>query len=531
MYRPMAMGTRGVVVSAHPLASLAGLDVLKKGGSASDAAITISAVLGVVQPHKCGIGGDAFFLIYSAEQDKISFINGSGRSPLQAGIDIVCERGYKRIPERGLMSVTVPGCVDSWGELWRKFGTMSFEELLSPALYFAQEGFPACRELVLALQKNKELVMQDDNLRQIFSSNGQVAKMGEVIKQKELASSFEIIAKEGTEAFYQGDIAQKIHEYMKNKKGLLTKDDLELHTSTWGEPIAVTYGDYNIYQTPPNTQGIASLLSFNIVEALNLLKMGCNTPELIHYLVEAKKAAYQYRDQYITDPDFVPVDYDIILDKQFAKRLCQMIYQNQATDDESRGKIFGDSVYFAVADKAGNVVSAIQSIADSFGSGCVVDETGIILQNRAASFSLDPSHINRLEPHKRTFHPLTASIVMYGKRPIIAFGTSGGDSQPQIHLQVLNKLLNFGYNIQEALEAPRWIHGTTTLGDHSAYLNMEGRFPMEVVGPLETWGHHIRMIDDWAEETGKAQGIFIDPETNVYYGGTDPRSEGYATAW
>ncbi len=531
MYRPMAMGTQGVVVSAHPLASLAGLDILKKGGSACDAAITISAVLGVVQPHKCGIGGDAFYLIYSAQQDKMFFLNGSGRSPLKASIDTISERGYKRLPERGLMAVTVPGCVDSWGELWHRFGVIPFKELIQPAVNFASEGFPVCRELAVALHKKQDLIMDNGNLSQVFISNGQVAKMGQVVRLKNLAHTLEIIAKKGTEAFYKGEISQAIHQYMLRNKGLLTKEDLELHSSTWGEPLVVTYGGYNIYQTPPNTQGLAALLAFNIIEALELQKMKCNTPELIHYLVETKKVAYQYRDQYITDPDFVPVEYDIILDKQFAKRLCQMIYPNQAADDESGGRIFGDTGYFAVADKRGNVVSAIQSNADPFGSGCVVDETGIILQNRGTSFSLDPSHINRLEPFKRSFHPLTASIVTAGKSPIIALGTSGGDSQPQIHLQVLSNILNFGYNIQEALEAPRWIHGPTTFGDHTAYLNMEGRFPIEIVGTLETWGHHVRMIDDWAEEAGKALGIFIDPQTKVYYGGTDPRSEGYAAAW
>ena len=259
--------------------------------------------------------------------------------------------------------------------------------------------------------------------------------------------------------------------------------------------------------------------------------MGCDTPELIHYLVEATKIAYQHRDQYITDPEFVPIEYEDILDKQYASRLRKMIDPNRAKPPAERGEPAGNTTFFAAADREGNMVAGIQSLYAPFGSGCVVDETGIILQNRGASFSLDPTHINRLEPHKRTFHTLTACIVTRNGLPAIVFGTAGADAQPQVHLQVITKLLHFDYNIQEAIEAPRWVHGAIYAGDSMPYLNMEGRFPIEVAATLESWGHNIRMIDDWAPEAGQAQGIVFLPDTNVYAGGADPRTDGYAAAW
>ena len=531
MHRPVVMGRNGLVTSAHPLASLAGLDVLKEGGTAFDAVIAVNAVLGVVHPHKCGIGGDIFYLMYSARDHKVLFLNGSGRSPLEASIDVLRGRGCERMPRRGVLSVTVPGCVHGWGEIWRRFGRISLSRLLRPAVFYAREGFPLSHQVADFLDKNKEAVNQEMNLRQIFMPGGRIARPGDMIRQEKLACTLEMIGNEGTECFYKGQIADKIHNYIAKKNGLLTRKDLDLHTSTWDEPVSISYGDCRIYQTPPNTQGLAALLAFNILEGLDIPSMGCDTPELIHYLVEAKKIAYQHRDQYITDPEFVPVEYEDILDKQYASRLRKMINPSRAGLVGRQGEPAGNTTFFAAADREGTAVAGIQSLYAPFGSGCVVDETGIILQNRGSSFSLDPTHINRLEPHKRTFHTLTSSIVTRNGLPVIVFGTAGADAQPQVHLQVITKLLHFGFNIQEAIEAPRWVHGAIFPGDSMAYLNMEGRFPIEVAATLESWGHNIRTIDDWAPEAGQAQGIVIMPETNVFAGGADPRTDGYAAAW
>lgn len=531
MYRPVIMGKNGVVTSAHPLATLAGLDVLKEGGNAFDAVIAANAVLGVVHPHKCGIGGDVFYLLYSSRQKKVLFLNGSGRSPLEATIDEMRKRGYKRMPLRGVLSVTVPGCVHGWGELWDKLGSVPFDRLMRPAVRYAKEGAVLSHYMGEALDKEKELIRQDAFLRQAFLRQDRIARPGEVIHLEDLARTLETVGREGAAAFYQGEIAEKIHNYMQRKHGLLTAKDLELHTSTWGEPISIPYRNYRIYQTPPNTQGLAALLAFNILEGLNITAMGCDTAELIHHQVEAKKIAYQYRDQYITDPDFVPIEYEDFLDKQYASRLCKLITPRRAVLAYSRGELYGNTTFFAAADKDGNVATGIQSLFAPFGAGCTVEDTGIILQNRGSCFSLDPTHINRLEPHKRTFHTLTSCLVTRDDLPVIAFGTSGAAGQPQTHLQVITRLLHFGFNIQDAIEAPRWVHGPLYPGDNNAYLNMEGRFPVEVVATLEAWGHNIRMIDDWAEETGQAQGIVINQETRIYAGGADPRIDGYAAAF
>jgi len=531
MHRPVAMGRNGLVTSAHPLASLAGLDVLKEGGTAFDAVIAVNAVLGVVHPHKCGIGGDVFYLMYSAADHKVFFLNGSGRSPLEASIDAFRGHGHERVPRRGVLSVSVPGCVHGWGEMWKRFGTLALSRLLKPAVSYAGEGFPLSHSVADFLMKNKDTVSQETNLRQVFMRGGHTARPGDIVRQEQLARTLELLGNEGTEFFYKGEIANKIHNYIAKKNGLLTRKDLELHTSTWDEPVSISYGEYRIYQTPPNTQGLATLLAFNILEGMDIAAMGCDTPELVHYLVEAKKIAYQYRDQYITDPEYVPIEYEDILDKQYASRLRKMINPIRARADDNKGESEGNTTFFAAADREGNVVAGIQSLYSPFGSGCAVDETGIILQNRGTSFSLDPTHINRLEPHKRTFHTLTSSIITKNGLPVVAFGTSGADAQPQIHLQVITQLLHFGLNIQEAIEVPRWVHGTIFPGDSLPYLNMEGRFPIEVAATLESWGHNIRMVDDWAPEAGQAQGIVILPETNVYTGGADPRTDGYAVAW
>ncbi len=531
MHRPVVMGQSGLVTSAHPLATLAGLDVLKEGGNAFDAAITVNAVMGVVHPHKCGIGGDVFFLMYSAKERKVLFLNGSGRSPLEASIEALGTYGYNDMPSRGVLSVTVPGCVHGWGEIAKRFGRLPLQRLLEPAVHYAREGFPLSHQTACNFANIKEVIMQEMHLRQGFTVHGRIAEPGDIIRQENLSRTLELIGREGPDAFYRGEIARKIHDYMSRHNGLLSQRDLELHSSTWGEPIKIKYGNYSIWQTPPNTQGMAALLAFNILEGMDLSAVKCDTPEFIHYLVEAKKLAYEHREQYITDPEFVPLNHEDILDKQYAMRLREMIRPGEVRADERSRDTFRNTTGFVVADKAGNVVSAIQSLFSPFGSGCVVDDTGIILQNRGSSFSFDPTHINRLEPHKRTFHTLTSCLVTEEDRPVIAFVSSGADGQPQTHLQVLLKLLQYGYNIQDAIEEPRWIHGAIHPGDKTNYLNMEGRFPIEVVAVLESWGHNVRMIDDWADETGQAQGIVIDHGKGVFYGGADPRTDGYAAAW
>ncbi len=535
MYRPVIMGKNGLVTSANPLASMAGLAVLKEGGNAFDAAVAVSAVLGVVQPHVSGIGGDALFLLYCAADKEVYFLNGSGRSPFNSGIDSMQAYGYERIPARGVLSVTVPGCVDAWGEIWKRFGSITFKRLLQPAVNYAARGFPVSHYLAKDLEKYKEVLRYDSSLCKIFMPTGNPVKAGSVLKQENLAETLKTLGHEGPQAFYEGETATAIHNYMVDKNGLLTKRDLSLHTSTWAEPIASSYGKMMIYQTPPNTQGLATLLAFNIMDGLEIEMGECGIAQSIHYMVEGIKKACRHRDQYIADPDFVPTLYEEFLDKQYAVRLRKMISPFTVRESVYEG-VYKEEMrdcgsYYAIADADGNVASGIQSLYSPFGAGCMIEETGIILQNRGASFSLDPCHINRLEPCKRSCHTLTASLVLQDGFPVIVFGASGSDGQPQTHLQVLLRLIHSGVNIQEAIEAPRWMLGSIYPADSTLYLNVEGRFSAEVVGTLESWGHNIRLVDEWSSEVGLAQGMVIDNDTRVLMGGADPRAEGYAVAW
>jgi len=531
MHRPVVMGQNGLVSCAHPLAAVAGLDVLKKGGNAFDAAIAVNAVLGVVHPHKCGIGGDVFFLLYAAQERKVFCLNGSGRSPLEAGIETLSAYGYESMPLRGVLSVTVPGCVHGWGELSRRFGSLPWESLLQPAIHYAREGFPLSHQTARGFVKIRDVINKDIHLRQCFTNKGRAAEPGDIIRQEALAATLQLIAGEGPEVFYKGAVAARIHEYMSGHSGLLSQRDMELHTSTWTEPLRISYGKYAIWQTPPNTQGLAALLALNIVEGLDLAATRPDSAEHIHYLVEAKKLAFEHRKQYITDPEFVPCDCEGILNKQYAQRLREMIRLGEAGQEGLSRDDERNTTGFVVADGSGNVLCGIQSLYSPFGAGCVAGDTGIILQNRGCGFSFDPSHINRLEPHKRTFHTLTAALVTENDKPVMALAASGADGQTQTHLQILTKLIHHSFNIQQAIEEPRWVHGPVYPGDKAGYLNMEGRFPVEAIAALEAWGHHVRLIDDWADETGQAQGLVIDRDKGVFFGGADPRLDGYALAW
>lgn len=525
------MGKNGLVTSAHPLATQAGLKVLQEGGNAFEAAITVSAVLGVVRSHFSGVGGDLIMLLYSARDEQYLYLNASGRSPLTADIDKITSLGYQHMPRRGVLTVTVPGCVSGWGELWQKYGTMSWARILEPAIEYAREGFALGYNSVVTLDNLRDLIRNDSGLREIFLPFGKSLRPGELLKQQELAETLAGIAQYGTNWFYQGQVATMIADFMKQKGALLTVEDLASHTSSWGLPLSTTYGNYRLFQTPPNSQGLAALLAFNILEGLDFTALGDDSPQLIHYILEAKKIACQYREQYITDPEFVPVEYEELLDKQFATRLRKMINPDQASNGRSFTPYLGHSECFIVIDREGNTITGAQSLHAPLGAGFIVPGTGIILQNSGAGFSLDPAHINRLEPQKRPFHTLTATMAVLHDKPMLVVGASGGDGQFQVQLQLVNKILNAGLNIQEALERPRWIHDGTYPGDPSLYLQMEGRFSLDEIGELESWGHHVRMIDDWASQTGEAQVVCINLSNGVYSAGIDPRSEAFAAAY
>lgn len=525
------MGKNGLVTSAHPLATQAGLQVLLEGGNACEAAITISAVLGVVRSHLSGIGGDLFILLYSAQDKQYLALNASGRSPLAASINRITGLGCRHMPRRGILSVTVPGCVSGWDELWQKYGKISLSRLLQPAIDYANQGFALGYHSWETLDNLRDIIRNDPGLRERYLPQGKPLKPGDVLVQRDLAATLEAIAVNGPAWFYRGKTAEQIAAYLLQKGGLLGKEDLALHTAGWEEPLATAYGSYRLHQTPPNSQGLAALLAFNIIESLDFTALGCDSPQCIHYLVEVKKIACQYRDHYITDPEFVPVVYEELLDKQFAARLLKMIIPGQAGGTREHRPNYCQSDCFIVADREGNIAAGTQSLYSPLGAGFIVPETGIILQNSGSAYSLDPEHINRLEPQKRPFHVLTPTIASYDNQPILALGVSGGDCQLQVQLQLICQVLNGGINVQEALERPRWLHGGTYPDDPFCHFQAEGRFSVDQIGELESWGHSVRVIDDWAGQAGEAQAVRIDSHNRVYQAGVDPRSEATAAAY
>jgi gamma-glutamyltranspeptidase/glutathione hydrolase len=526
------MTTHGLVASPHYLATTAGLQVLQRGGNAVDAAVTTNAVLNVVYPHMCSLGGDAFWLIYPVEEGRLRALNASGRAPYAATRTFFEERGLTSIPRRGLLPVTVPGVVDGWRVALETYGSMSLAQALEPAIAYAQDGFPVSARLSHWIEQHAEVLLNYPTSARIFLKEGRAPRPGEILRQGDLARSLRTIAEEGDEAFYRGRIAKAIVRFCAENGGLLSAQDLADHRSDWVEPIGTTYRGYTVYEFPPNTQGLAALLALNIVEGFDLPSQERQSAEYLHLLIEAKKLAFADRDRYISDPDFIDIPVKELLSKEYAAARRPLIDTRHAARQVSAGNPpGGDTVHLCVVDGRGNAVSLIQSIYFAFGCGVVAGDTGIILQNRGAYFSLDPSHVNRLDPHKRPFHTLTPAMIFQDDRPYVVLGTMGGDGQPQTHLQVISNIVDFSLDAQEAIEAPRWLSGRFLLGDPVDVLNVEGRFPTRVLDGLAAKGHRIKVLEDWAEVMGHAQAIMIAPDSGVLMGGADPRGDGAALGW
>jgi gamma-glutamyltranspeptidase/glutathione hydrolase len=531
--RPVTIATHGMVASPHYLATAAGLRILQQGGNAVDAAVATSAVLTVVYPHMCSPGGDAFWLIHPAEEGRLRGLNASGRAPYAATRAFFEGRGLTSIPLRGLLPVTVPGVVDGWGVALRRYGTMSLAKVLEPAVGYAQEGFPISAKLSRWMEQNAEVLHKYPTSARVFLGEGGPARPGKILRQEDLARSLRTIGQEGCRAFYRGRIAEAIVRFCAENGGLLSAQDLVDHRSDWVEPIGITYRGHTIYEFPPSTQGLAALLALNIVEGFDLPSMERQSAEYLHLLVEAKKLAFADRDRYISDPDFVEIPVQELSSMEYAAARRASIDLHEAARQVSAGHPpGGDTVYLCVVDRQGNAVSLIQSIYFAFGCGVVVGDTGIILQNRGAYFSLDPSHVNRLEPHKRPFHTLTPAMVFKDDQPYLVLGTMGGDGQPQTHLQIISNIVDFGLDVQEAIEAPRWLSGRFLLGDEPAdLLSVEGRFQVKVLDQLVAKGHRIEVLEDLAEVMGHAQAIMIAPDSGVLMGRADPRGDGVALGW
>jgi gamma-glutamyltranspeptidase len=525
-HRPVALGRRGMVASAHSYATVAGLDVLRSGGTAADAAVAVNAVLGVVQPENCGVGGDIFCLYYEAATGRIHFLNGAGRSGSRASLEEVRRRGMTGLPVTGPATVSVPGCVRGWAMLLERFGTRPLAELLQPAIQWASRGYPTGSLLSQTIREFTP-VHTDPAWRRIFVPGGKSPAFGELLVQADLGRTLADLAAEGPDLFYRGRVGQAIARRME-ADGFLTADDLAGHTGEWGEPISTTYRGTTIYETPPPTQGLVALLGLNILEGLSLADHRPQSLEHLHMLVEVAKLAYADRDRWIGDPAHAKVPVSALLSKPYAA-------QRRSDFDPSKARAHafgnpeGDTTGFVVADERGNLISVIQSLFNAFGSGVVAPGTGVVLQNRGRHFSMDPSHPAALVPGKRPFHTLMACIATRDNRPVLGFATMGGNGQAMFHLQVLTNLYDYGMDIQEAIERPRFLMGAFLPGDSDDMTHVEARVSAEVLDGLVAKGHRVKTAPELFWRCGHAHGIVLRDGTLM--GGADPRGDGVALGY
>lgn len=534
--RPVTMGPKGMVTSPHSLASQAGVDVLRAGGSAVDAAIATSAALSVLYPHMTGLGGDAFWLIHDAKTKSVRYLDGGGRAAATGTLDWFRSRGHTEVPFRGILpaTLTTPGAVSSWAEAHAAYGRLPLARNLETAIGYARDGFPVTERVAGFIELVAADLAPHAETMAIFMPHGKAPRAGSLLRNPGLARTLESVAAGGRAGFYEGEVARELARFAREKGGFFTETDLAAQTARWGEPIRGTYRDVTIYETPAPTQGFAVLEMLNLVEPFELHKREFRGADHAHLLVQAKQIAYHDRDRHLGDPRFTDVPMERLISKRYADERRSLIDPARALPWDkvpSYGSLSGDTVYIATVDAEGNAVSLIHSLYGVFGSAVVAGSTGVVLQNRSAYFSLDPAHPNRLEPGKTPLHTLIASLGFRNDKLWSVVGCMGADGQPQIHLQTYVNLIDYGCNIQEALESPRWLSGRFALGDARDTLHIEARFPEATLRELERRGHVLNRWGDWHELAGHAHGIVIDPESGVRYGGSDPRSDGAAIGY
>jgi gamma-glutamyltranspeptidase len=531
--RPVTMGPRGLVTSPHSLASQAGVDVLRAGGSAVDAAIATSAALSVLYPHMTGLGGDAFWLIHDAKTKSVRYLDGGGRAAATGTLDWFRSRGHTEVPFRGILpaTLTTPGAVSSWTEAHAAYGRLPLARSLETAIGYARDGFPVTERVAGFIELVAADLAPHAETMAIFMPDGKAPRAGSLLRNPGLARTLGAVAAGGRAGFYEGEVARELARFAREKGGFFTEADLAAQTARWGEPIRGTYRDVTIYETPAPTQGFAVIEMLNLLEPFELHKREFRGADHAHLLVQAKQIAYHDRDRHLGDPRFTDVPMERLISKRYADERRSLIDPARALPWDkvpSYGSLSGDTVYIATVDAEGNAVSLIHSLYGVFGSAVVAGTTGVVLQNRSAYFSLDPAHPNRLEPGKTPLHTLIASLGFRNEKLWSVVGCMGADGQPQIHLQTYVNLIDYGCNIQEALESPRWLSGRFALGEARDTLHIEARFPEATLRELERRGHVLNRWGDWHELAGHAHGIVIDPESGVRYGGSDPRSDGAA---
>ncbi|WP_420151042.1 gamma-glutamyltransferase [Spirosoma sp.] len=542
--RSPVLGRHGMVATSHPLATQIGLDILKQGGTAVDAAIAANAALGVVEPNNGGIGGDLFAIIWSAKEHKLYGLNASGRSPKGLTYDTLRKVLEKRtlLPLYGPLSVSVPGTVDGWFQLHQRFGKLPMRDLLAPSIRYAREGVPVPQVIAYSWQvaynrlaAAETEIKEFDNFRKTFLINGKAPTEGQIFRNPDLATTYSAIAKGGRDVFYRGVIANTIDHYARRTGIYLRKADLAAQLSTWIQPVSTNYRGYDVHELPPNGQGIAVLQMLNIVEGFDLKKLGHNSADYLHVLVEAKKLAFEDRARYYADTEFAKDSITWLLTKEYAARRRKLIDLKAASEHLDSGEPAlrtGDTVYLTVADDQGNIVSLIQSNMLEFGSGMVPDGLGFVLHNRGTSFTMQPNHANRYAPGKRPFTTIIPGFVTKNGEPFLSFGVMGGAMQPQGHLQVLCNIIDFGMNIQEAGDAARFSHSgssepTGTLMTDGGRLALESGISSDVRNELEKRGHHLAPTDFF----GGYQAIQWDSINRIYWGATEMRKDGQAAGY
>jgi gamma-glutamyltranspeptidase/glutathione hydrolase len=536
--RSVVIASNGMVATSQPLAAQAGLDMLKAGGNAVDAAIAANAMLGVVEPMSCGIGGDLFVLYWDAKTQKLYGLNASGRSPFNLTRDVFREKGLKEIPTEGPLCWSVPGCVDGWEVLRERFGTQPLAVLLAPAIRYAEEGFPVS-EIIAGHWKGVEKSFEPwPDSQSTWLIDGRPPATGEVLRNPQMAATLRLIAEGGRDAFYEGPIAGKIVAFSESHGGYFSLRDFAEHTSEWVEPVSTNYRGYDVWELPPNGQGIAALEMLNILEAYDIPRLGHNTADYLHLFVEAKKLAFADRAMFYADPAFADIPLRQLVSKNYAAQLRKRIDPNKAAVEVPPGNPLleagGDTIYLSVVDKDRNCCSLIQSLYFGFGSKVTPGDVGFLLQNRGALFALDESHANRLEPHKRPFHTIIPAMVTKDGKPWLCFGVMGGDMQPQGHVQALVNMIDFGMNVQEAGDAARVRHlGSATptgmpMEPNGGTIAVESGVPETVIQTLKGRGH---VFVPSPGGFGGYQAIRIDHEQGVLHGGTDPRKDGAAVGY
>ncbi len=522
--RSLVLGRRGMVCSSQPLATQAGLDVLRDGGNAIDAAVCTAATLGVVEPFMTGIGGDCFMLIWKADESRLYGLNGSGSAPARASIDELDARGISDTPMLGILSVTVPGAVDAWCCALERFGTRSLERVLAPAIDYARAGFPVS-EIISQQWRLAAGLLQEEEAKRVFLPSGSAPRLGEVVRFPDLADSLDAIAQGGRDVFYRGSLAEALAAASAERNGLLELDDLAQHESEWVEAISTSYRGYDLCEIPPNGQGLAALLALNILECFDLQNAAPRPATTTHLTIEAVKLAYADRARWVADPRCAHLPIEELLSKDYAQGRAALVNPTKAQKSASPGgfRAGADTIYLTTADAHGNVVSLINSLFYPFGSGVVATGTGIALQNRGYGFSLDPTHPNCIAPRKRPFHTIIPAMLMRNGKPLVSFGVMGGDMQAQGHVQVVSNLVDAGMNPQNALAAPRFHY---VEADRVA---LESQMYDRIGTELEAKGHEVLGPDAALGRGGfgGAQAIAIDEE-GTYWGASDPRKDGCA---